>query len=784
MDKYDSKLRSKPFGSYNEYMEYIFDCVNIGVDKYIDKMKTMYASGDGGYKNVLYPDIEVVSDLTNAKIERFYQDSEEDAENGEEAEKVLEEEEEDDEDEPFDEELLSLLGNFGASDGSDEEKSEKEESGKVKVSALSITEKLDFIKERAALTVEEGTALPFYELCEKLGYEPFTVFCFACGILSSTQTDYAGVFQIINENMNLSAPTIESAARVFYGDRFSITGAYGDMSTCLEQLLPLLSLSVMKSMPFSTVVSPDKRIIDCLFGRNPDKLDEDYSRFISMLTNNEELNPIMANKGILDEMMISYDEGVRIFYYYGDEGSGRRFFVKNFCADRKIKAIAINCKKLFNYDFQFVDRALWAVTRECILTNSCCCLTELSYREEEKEKFFGYMDMAFSKLTEQQITVFAMSKEHIDFREVTKIAYTELELPTPDTGERQACWEYFSKSYTLDEGIDMLEMSTKFLFTPGKISDALKYARSLSTMAQEKSISREKLFQGCYNQMSSELTQKATKVKANFGFEDIVMNPSQRETLEHAIDQMNFRKQVYENWHYTKKYPYGRGLSILLFGAPGTGKSMCAQVIAHELNLELYRVDLSKVIDKYVGETEKSISMIFREAKKCNVVLFFDECDTLFAKRSDDGGSNQASNNNKTALLLQEVEAYDGVSVLATNYKHNIDPAFFRRMKYIVEFQFPDPDTREMLWTTTIPKDTPLADDVDIRFLAEKFEFVGGNIKNCILNAAFLAAADPEANGQVHMKHYLLAIKYEFVKVGKVFTKSDFEPYAAEVGLA
>ena len=291
---------------------------------------------------------------------------------------------------------------------------------------------------------------------------------------------------------------------------------------------------------------------------------------------------------------------------------------------------------------------------------------------------------------------------------------------------------------------------------------------------------------GCHEEIieDADTIEGNAKIKANFGFEDIVMNPSQRETLEHAIDQMNFRKQVYENWHYTKKYPYGRGLSILLFGAPGTGKSMCAQVIAHELNLELYRVDLSKVIDKYVGETEKSISMIFREAKKCNVVLFFDECDTLFAKRSDDGGSNQASNNNKTALLLQEVEAYDGVSVLATNYKHNIDPAFFRRMKYIVEFQFPDVDTREMLWTTTIPKDTPLADDVDIRFLAEKFEFVGGNIKNCILNAAFLAAADPEAGGYVHMKHYLLAVKYEFVKVGKVFTKSDFEPYAAEVGLA
>lgn len=793
--KYDEKLKAKPFGSYNEYMKYIFDCVNTSLDRYLDGMKDVYANGEGGYKNVLYPDLELASEMSRTQVERFYSETgEEDGDiDGEETEnegggEEAWDDDADAEDEEEDDELLSLLGAFSAEATESEDTAETEDSpARYDIesdSRIPIRERLIFIDERAALTVEAGIPLPFYELCHKLKFEPFTLFCFACGILSSTQTDYAGVFQIVNENGNLSAPTIESAAKVFYGGEYSITGAYGDMSTCLEQLLPLLSLRVTDSMPFSTVVSPDKRVIDCLFGRNPDKLDENYTRFISMLTDDRELNPVMANQGVLDEMKISYEEGVRIFYYFGDEGSGRRFFVKHFCREKGLQAVAIDCKKLFNYDYQFVEKALWAVTRECILTNSCCCLTSLTFREEEKEKFFGYMDMAFAKLNDQNILVFAMSKEHIDFREVTKSEYTELELPTPDTGERQACWEYFGKGYTLEKGIDMLEMSTKFLFTPGKIHDALKHARALSTMAQEKEISRDKLFKGCYNQMSSELTQKATKIKANFGFEDIVMNPSQRETLEHAIDQMNFRKQVYENWHYTKKYPYGRGLSILLFGAPGTGKSMCAQVIAHELNLELYRVDLSKVIDKYVGETEKSISMIFREAKKCNVVLFFDECDTLFAKRSDDGGSNQASNNNKTALLLQEVEAYDGVSVLATNYKHNIDPAFFRRMKYIVEFQFPDPDTREMLWRTTIPKDTPIADDVDIRFLAEKFEFVGGNIKNCILNAAFLAAADPEAGGLVHMKHYLLAIKYEFVKVGKVFTKSDFEPYAADVGLA
>ncbi|MCR5503017.1 MAG: ATP-binding protein [Lachnospiraceae bacterium] len=769
------KEKTDAFMNYGDYMAHIFHVVNTAMDRYLSVMKVMYASGNGGYKNVLYPDLEIAGDICREKLDHFRDSLKELT--GEEPDRTEEKEEDDI---GIDPDLLSILGQFGESDNAgagDKEKETVEEN-------FSIEEELLRIADKAKATVEGGTALPFYTLTDRLGFEPFTLFCFACGILSSTQTDYAGVFQIINENGNLSAPTIESAAKLYFGDSFSITNAYADMSECLEQLIPILRLEVRESMPFSTVVSPDKRMIDFLFGRHPMKLDENYDRFFSMLTGDEELDPIMANAGALDAMKISYGDGVRIFYYFGDEGSGRRFFVKKFCEETGLRAITINCKKLFSYDFRFVDQALWAAVRECILTEACACLTDLSFHEEEKEKFFGYMDLAFNRMTDKEILVFAMSKEHLNLKDMTSNAFTELELPTPDTGERQACWEYYSKNFKLADEIDLLEMSTKFLFTAGKIHDALKHARSLAAMRKESIISREVLFQGCYAQMSSELTQKATKIKANFGFEDIVMNPTQKETILHAIDQMNFRKQVYENWNYTKKYPYGRGLSVLLFGAPGTGKSMCAQVIAHELNLELYRVDLSKVIDKYVGETEKSISMIFREAKKCNVVLFFDECDTLFAKRSDDGGSNQSSNNNKTALLLQEVEGYDGVSVLATNYKHNIDPAFFRRMKYIVEFQFPDVDTREMLWRTTIPKGTPLAEDVDIRYLAEKYELVGGNIKNCILNAAFLAAADPEAGGQVHMKHYLLAVKYEFVKVGKVFTKSDFEPYADQVGLA
>ncbi|MBE5913371.1 MAG: AAA family ATPase [Pseudobutyrivibrio ruminis] len=770
--------RDKPFESYDEFMRYLFSCVDIRIKEQIKAMESDYESDRGGYRNVLYPDLETAEIKNNKRFDAFFktnmakEDTDEDSQ--------VEEEGDDFEDDmPSD--LLDILNAFSAPE--DDEEEDTEESSGIP-SDMNIGDMISYVMDRGRLTREQGMILPFLNITEKLNYTNFAVFCFTAGILSSLQTDYATIFQVINQNSGLPVPTIESAAKIYYGSDYQVAKFYDDMSHCLEQLQPIMSLNVNPAMPFSTTVSPDKRLIDFLFGSEDDKLDADYSRFFKMLTKKgEELDPIMANEGILDAMEISFNEGVRIFHYYGDEGSGRRFFVKKFCEKNGLKAITINCKKLFSYDFKYVDHALWAVTRECILTGACCCLTELTYRDEEKEKFFGYMDLALGKLLEKDILSFAMSKEKLPMKEITREEFTELELPTPTTAEREECWKFFAKDYTLGSDVELPEMAIKFLFTAGKIKDALKNARSLATMDKNIDIPRKTLFRGCYNQMSSELTQKATKVKANFGFEDIVMNPTQRETLQHAIDQMNFRKQIYDDWNYTKKYPYGRGLSVLLFGAPGTGKSMCAQVIAHELNLELYRVDLSKVIDKYVGETEKSISMIFREAKKCNVVLFFDECDTLFAKRSDDGGSNQSSNNNKTALLLQEVEAYDGVSVLATNYKHNIDPAFFRRMKYIVEFQFPDVDTREMLWRTTIPKTTPLAKDVDIRFLAEKYELVGGNIKNCILNAAFLAAADPNAGGEVHMQHYLNAVKYEFVKVGKVFTKADFEPYSDLVGL-
>ena len=364
MGSFNENTNNKPFKDYKEYMQYIFDCVNGCLDAYISKMKVTFANGEGGYKNVLYPDIELAGDACKKSLTTSYKekmrandnpddspkDNDKDVSKGEEkyldplfsafSDESANSDGSEEDDDNIDDELLQLLGQFAADNDVDAEEdsmSGNEEGDSADIWAeiekdvkIPVAERLQIIDERAKLTVEAGIALPFYELCDRLHFEPFTKFCFACGILSSTQTDYAGVFHIINENGNLSAPTIESAAKVFFGADFSITRAYGDMSACLEQLLPVLPLQVMGSMPFSTVVSPDKRMIDFLFGRNPLLLDENYNRFIYMLTDDKELDPVMANDGRLEAMKTSYEDGIRIFYYYGDDGSGRRFFVKHF----------------------------------------------------------------------------------------------------------------------------------------------------------------------------------------------------------------------------------------------------------------------------------------------------------------------------------------------------------------------------------------------------------------------------------------------------------------------
>jgi SpoVK/Ycf46/Vps4 family AAA+-type ATPase len=223
---------------------------------------------------------------------------------------------------------------------------------------------------------------------------------------------------------------------------------------------------------------------------------------------------------------------------------------------------------------------------------------------------------------------------------------------------------------------------------------------------------------------------------------------------------------VLGDWGFQGRIAAGRGLAALFAGPPGTGKTMAAGVIANQLGLDLYRIDLSQVVSKYIGETEKNLARIFAEAESSNAVLLFDEADALFGKRTEIGDAHDRYANIETSYLLQRMEDYEGIAILASNLRQNMDEAFLRRLRFVVEFPFPDAAHRLHIWQRHLRTDAPLDGDLDLPLLAERVAVSGGNIRNIVLAAAFLAAGEGQPIG---MAHLLRAARREYEKVGKLW---------------
>lgn len=266
----------------------------------------------------------------------------------------------------------------------------------------------------------------------------------------------------------------------------------------------------------------------------------------------------------------------------------------------------------------------------------------------------------------------------------------------------------------------------------------------------------------------------AIKVEPRYTWSDIVLPKEKSERLRKISAWMKHRRLVHQDWGFGEKLSRGKGLIVLFTGPSGTGKTMAAEILAGELSLDLYQIDLSSVVSKYIGETEKNLSAIFSEAEQSQSLLFFDEADALFGKRTEVKDAHDRYANIEINYLLQRVEQYQGIVVLATNLQQNLDDAFLRRMQEVLEFPFPDEKLRDHIWRTHFPKNAPRAKDIDFPFLAKQFKLTGGSIKNIVLGAAFQAA---QAGEPINMAHLILATKAEFQKEGKLCVKSDFGRY-------
>jgi len=312
-------------------------------------------------------------------------------------------------------------------------------------------------------------------------------------------------------------------------------------------------------------------------------------------------------------------------------------------------------------------------------------------------------------------------------------------------------------------------LAARFRLTAGQIRTALAGAMLESEwrgagQVSAPELSLDDLCSAARAQCGHDLGRLANKIEPRYGWDDIILPPDPLEHLREICAQAAYRTVVYGDWGFDRKLSLGKGLNVLFTGSSGTGKTMAAEVLARELRLDLYRIDLSQVVSKYIGESEKNLDRIFTAAENSNAILFFDEADALFGKRSEVRDSHDRYANVEISYLLQKMEEYQGISILATNLRQNIDDAFMRRLQAVVEFPFPDEEYRARIWKNVFPAQAPIAPEVDFKALAHEVQLAGGNIKNMALTAAFYAAAE---GGVVCMEHLIQASHREHQKIGR-----------------
>jgi AAA+ superfamily predicted ATPase len=354
--------------------------------------------------------------------------------------------------------------------------------------------------------------------------------------------------------------------------------------------------------------------------------------------------------------------------------------------------------------------------------------------------------------------------------DVTSVAFNTL-----DFAQRQSSWQKALADCSIETAqsdIDLL--AGRFRLTAAQIGEAASRARnqalwraaSRSTAFSVIQPTLAELFAAARAQSDHALEKLARKITAKQTWRDIVLPPDQEAQLSEICDRAKLRQQVYGDWGFDRKLSLGKGLNVLFSGPPGTGKTMAAEVIAGELQLDLFKIDLSQVVSKYIGETEKNLDRIFTAAEGANGILFFDEADALFGKRSEVRDAHDRYANIEIGYLLQKMEEYEGVAILATNLRQNLDDAFLRRLQSIVEFPFPDEEQRRRIWEVTFPPAAPLSNDVDFAVLAREVRLSGGYIRNIALLAAFYAAAEAHP---ISMEHITRAARREHHKLGRVW---------------
>jgi len=525
---------------------------------------------------------------------------------------------------------------------------------------------------------------------------------------------------------------------------------------------------------FSRSVKADDRITDHILGFN--RIDATITPFTRLIKPRRELDRVMLAEELQSRVRgitrrWKETGGRMTCLLQGPYGAGKKTVSEKICGELGVSLLIVDVRALIDREAGFED-SVSRIFREAVLQDSAVYLEHFEELFSEDAKNVVHRNIIFKALEEYRGLAFIASVEEPKLGAELQKDLFKIEIPIPDYAMRKTIWEGCLNGRFGEEGVGAL--ANKFKFTAGQINDAITSAEKLAVLEEREEMTIADLYSGCRAQSNQGLTALARRIKPKYGWDDIILPKEKAEQLKEVTNYVKNRGVVYYDWGFDDKLSLGKGLNVLFSGPSGTGKTMAAEVIASELRLDLYKIDLSMIVSKYIGETEKNLNRIFKEAEQSNAILFFDEADALFGKRSEVQDSHDRYANIEISYLLQKMEENEGIVILASNLSQNIDDAFLRRMHFTVEFPFPEEEYRYKIWKSLFPVEAPLSDDIDYGFLAKRFKLAGGNIKNIIVNSAFLAA---ENSGVIAMEEVINAAKREFQKIGKVCSQSEFGKY-------
>lgn len=656
-------------------------------------------------------------------------------------------------------------------------KSERRELSDKAYEQISIAR--DHIMKRIEISSENDMIPRFEALRHKFDLDEFETFCLMLAFAPQYDRKYEGVFSKLHNNTSDVYATKWLAARLYeiiFGEFPRSAAAVLDGSSYLCRFLCIKQDKKLFGSGSCDQLVVTERIASYLLGDN--EIDSTLKEYCEETVFDSRRHIPFRNE--ISEKLLYYilkkgfrDKGCFAVGLYGPDGIGRSTAACKAASVLDMSILKIRLDRMIK-NVRDLSEKLDHIYTECQLKGALPCFYAVRKQvtlQDDDQKNYDADDLSYKaaakNISEIFRFVFWFTYEKDDSFSDTEAERVSIEMPILTANERYMFW----KEYLDLSDSELMSYANRYILTPKQIRDSARLAR-LFAASEKMPLSEDHIVRSVRQHSVNQLGSLASKINAVFGWDDLIIGEDQKHRMKLICDQVRYRSIVNEDWGFGKKTPYGKGLCALFYGSPGTGKTMAVQVMANELGLELYRIDLSQLTSKYIGETQKNINRLFEKAKNINAMLFFDEADAMFAKRSEVKDSNDRYANSDTAYLLQKLEDHEGITILATNYINNIDDAFKRRIKFMINFVFPDPEVRLDLWKKILPSTAKTDENLDLEFFAEKFELSGSNIKEILTNAAFIAASQGTGIKNIHI---IEAIKLNYSKYGKILTDADFD---------